>query len=323
MKRKIPILLMVFLILLIGKAEAVTLIQKIGEGSIKTNVVAGQEVKLKFINNGGTFSGWKVESENVTINSANTDVSFIMPNENVVIKADYILVKYTVSYNANGGSGTISSQTVAKGSAVTLSSTKPTRTGYTFKGWSTSSSATSASYSAGASMTPTGDTTLYAVWSPITYTIAYNKNGGSGTMSSSTHTYDAAKNLTANSFTRSGYTFSGWATSSSGSVVYANKASVKNLSSTSGATVTLYAKWTQTTKTCACSYCSRTITSGTYCSTCSTNCWNCGECSCYCDGWCEDDSDYGGSTGDDYIGGSGMGVYCVECGNPETQCTCR
>ena len=45
MKRKIPILLMVFLILLIGKAEAVTLIQKIGEGSIKTNVVAGQEVK--------------------------------------------------------------------------------------------------------------------------------------------------------------------------------------------------------------------------------------------------------------------------------------
>ena len=56
---------------------------------------------------------------------------------------------YTISYNANGGSGAPSSQTKLHGTTLTLSSVKPTRTGYAFLGWSTSSSATSASYSSG------------------------------------------------------------------------------------------------------------------------------------------------------------------------------
>lgn len=87
--------------------------------------------------------------------------------------------------------------------------------------------------------------TLYAEWTPITYTIKYNGNGNtSGSTSDSTHTYDVAKNLTANGFAKTGYTFAGWATSASGSVAHGNSASVKNLSSTQGATVTLYAKWT-------------------------------------------------------------------------------
>ena len=92
----------------------------------------------------------------------------------------------------------------------------------------------------------TSNITLYAGWSPVKYKIAYNANGGSGTMSSTNHVYNIAQNLTANTFTRTGYTFAGWATTSTGSVAYANSASVKNLSSTSGATVTLYAKWTVT-----------------------------------------------------------------------------
>ncbi len=77
-----------------------------------------------------------------------------------------------------------------------------------------------------------------------TYTIVYNANGGSGTMSNSTHTYDVAKNLNANKFTRTGYTFLGWATSSTATkATYTDKQSVKNLTSTDGATVTLYAVW--------------------------------------------------------------------------------
>ena len=62
-------------------------------------------------------------------------------------------------------------------------------------------------------------------------------------MANSTHEYGTAKALTANSFTKTGYTFAGWATSSSGVKVYDNQASVTNLSSTNGATVELWAVW--------------------------------------------------------------------------------
>ena len=74
---------------------------------------------------------------------------------------------YTVSYNANGGSGAPSSQSLDYGQTITLSSTVPTRSNYSFLGWSTSSTATSASYSAGGSYARYSNTTLYAVWQQV------------------------------------------------------------------------------------------------------------------------------------------------------------
>ena len=71
---------------------------------------------------------------------------------------------YTVSYDANGGTGAPTSQTKWYGENLTLSSTVPTRAGYTFLGWSTSSSATSATYSAGSTYSSNSAATLYAVW---------------------------------------------------------------------------------------------------------------------------------------------------------------
>lgn len=70
----------------------------------------------------------------------------------------------TVSFNANGGSGAPSMQLKNYGSSLTLPSTKPTKRAAHFLGWSTSSSATSASYSAGGSYSGNGNVTLYAVW---------------------------------------------------------------------------------------------------------------------------------------------------------------
>ncbi len=154
------------------------------------------------------------------------------------------LYPYQIKYNANGGSNCPSTQSKDYGKTTVLSSTIPTRTGYTFLGWSTSSSATSATYSAGGNYTANADATLYAVWKANTYTVKYNANGGSGTMSNSSHTYDVSKSLTSNTFTRSGYTFLGWSTSSSAtSATYTNGQSVKNLTSTNGGTVNLYAVW--------------------------------------------------------------------------------
>ena len=150
---------------------------------------------------------------------------------------------YSVKYNANGGSGAPSSQTKWHGTALTLSSTKPTRTGYTFKGWATSSSG-SVAYAAGASYTANNSVTLYAVWRAKSYTVSYNANGGSGAPSSQTKTHGVALTLSSTKPTRTNYSFAGWATSSSStSVVYTAGSSY-----TANASVTLYAVWEQSYK---------------------------------------------------------------------------
>ena len=152
---------------------------------------------------------------------------------------------YTLSYNANGGSGAPSSQTgTGVGSyTFTISSTKPTRTGYTFLGWSLSSTATSASYQPGGSITLTANDTLYAVWKANTYTVSYNANGGSGAPSNQTKTYGVTLTLSNTKPTRTGYTFSAWNTAQNGSgTSYAPGGSY-----TANAAVTLYAQWTANT----------------------------------------------------------------------------
>ncbi len=127
----------------------------------------------------------------------------------------------------------------------------PTRTGYIFSGWYTSSSSGTKVGSGGASYTPSANITLYAHWTPITYTVKYNGNGNTGgATASSTHTYDVAKNLTANGFTRTGYKFVNWNTKADGSgTTYTNQQSVKNLTATNGATINLYAQWAPITYT--------------------------------------------------------------------------
>ena len=195
---------------------------------------------------------------------------------------------YTIAFNSNGGS-TCNSQTAtwnfdgwyngsikvtadstvttvgnhtlnASWNGGTISLPTPTKTGYTFGGWFSESSLTN---QVSNSTAYTSNKTLYAKWTEITYTVAYNGNGAtSGSTANSSHTYDVAKALTANGYERkytvtynhnytgstntsrtATYTFNGWATSASGAKVYNNAQSVTNLSSANGATVTLYANW--------------------------------------------------------------------------------
>ena len=74
------------------------------------------------------------------------------------------LASYAVTYNANGGTGQPATQTKYYGQNLTLSTSRPTRSGYTFKGWATSSSATTATYQPGATYTANAALVLYAVW---------------------------------------------------------------------------------------------------------------------------------------------------------------
>ena len=146
---------------------------------------------------------------------------------------------YKISYNANGGSGAPSSQTKWYGQNLTLSKTKPTRTGYSFLGWSTSSSATSATWPAGGTYKANAADTLYAVWKANTYTVKYNANGGSGAPGNQTKTYGKTLTLSSVKPTKTNYNFKGWGTSASSTTVsYAPGASY-----TKNASITLYAIW--------------------------------------------------------------------------------
>lgn len=144
---------------------------------------------------------------------------------------------YKVTYNANGGSGAPSQQTKWHGTNLTLSTTKPSRTGYTFKGWATSASG-SVAYASGASYTANVAVTLYAVWQAVTYKVTYNANGGSGAPGQQTKTYGVTLKLSTTKPTRTNYNFKGWAKTASGAVAYAAGANY-----TANAVITLYAVW--------------------------------------------------------------------------------
>lgn len=146
---------------------------------------------------------------------------------------------YTVSYNANGGSNAPGSQTKWKDQTLTLSTQKPTRTGYTFLGWSTSSTASSATYGAGDSYTANAAITLYAVWQVITYTVSYNANGGSGAPGSQTKTYGVNLTLSSVKPTKTNYNFKGWALSAGSATVSYGAGGTY----TANASATLYAVW--------------------------------------------------------------------------------
>ena len=157
---------------------------------------------------------------------------------------------YKVTYSANGGSGAPSAQTKTYGIAITLSSAKPTRTGYTFLNWNTKSDGSGTTYASGASYTSNANITLYAIWKVNTYTINYNANGGKNAPSAQTKTYGVALTLSnvvptrttiEDNGTTTEYIFKGWATSStSTSVAYKAGASY-----TSNASITLYAVWSK------------------------------------------------------------------------------
>ena len=156
---------------------------------------------------------------------------------------------YTVKYDANGGKGTMLKSVHEVGVSSSILSNEFTRDGYIFSGWKTSKDGTTTLYQESANIlnaTNAGETlTLYAHWTPITYTVKYDPNGGSGTMYNSTFVYDKeGQTFTKNIFSRTGYTFLGWSTDRNAKAAsYTDESKVPNLTTTPGVTITLYAVW--------------------------------------------------------------------------------
>lgn len=227
----------------------------ITKGTSARSIALGFSFEMNF-SWSGSFAGTKSASGSISV-SAKTS--------------------YKISYNANGGSGAPSQQTKWHGTSITLSKTKPSRTGYTFKGWATSSSG-GVAYSSGASYTANTSVTLYAVWQVITYKVTYNANGGSGAPGQQTKTYGVTLKLSTTKPTRTNYNFKGWAKSSTGSVAYASGANY-----TSNAAITLYAVWElaykpptiSSVKVYRCNSSGTAIETGTYCKL--TFNWSCSQ----------------------------------------------
>lgn len=147
------------------------------------------------------------------------------------------LKSYTVTYNANNGTGAPAAQTKWHEQTLTLSSTKPTRTGYKFRKWL--SSAQNQEYDPGDFYGHNESTTMTAQWTPNTYTVTYDANGGTGAPAAQTKTHGTALTLSSAKPTRAGYNFLGWSeTKDATTATYAAGGSY-----TKNAKVTLYAVW--------------------------------------------------------------------------------
>ena len=133
---------------------------------------------------GYTFKGWDKE------------IPKTMPAENITVKAQWKINQYTITFDTNGGSE-IAPITQDYGTEITAPD-KPTRKGYTFKGWDKEIPETM----------PAENITVKAQWEINQYTIAFDTNGGSEI---APITQDYGTEITApDNPTRKGYTFKGW-----------------------------------------------------------------------------------------------------------------
>ena len=163
------------------------------------------------------------------------------------------LQRYDITYNNNGGTGSIDATTKDYGANFTLPANAGTmtKTGYHIANWRLGS-ASGTSYSLGGTYDGNADAEFYASWESNPYQVIFHKNGGQGeNMTNQSFNYDEAQNLKANTYAPaegSHKYFTGWNTQPNGSgTPYADKASVQNLV-TSG-TITLYAQWADHTYT--------------------------------------------------------------------------
>lgn len=183
--------------------------------------------------------------------------------------------EYKLSFSANGGTGEMESITKEENEKINLPAVKFSRTGFEFLNWNTVADGSGTSYTDGAEFTFNTDTMLHAQWKEkkaapsnpenpdqpqnpenptkpqqpqtpetpstpkTTYTVIFDANGGNGTIASISVEEGSEITLPENTFTKTGYSFAGWATSADGNVSYSDKAKISITGN-----ITVYAKWT-------------------------------------------------------------------------------
>ena len=232
-----------------------------------THQYPANNVELKKVEKTGyQFLGWTIGQEGSgSFMTGVKDFSSNIADDDATIQlyANWAPITYNISYNLNGGTNG-SSAPISGTFDNTITISNPTRTGYTFTGWTANGLDTSTAYCGLNQWTDSsikvsetsfknlrstsGTVTIIANWNANKYTVQYNGNGNTGgSTASQTFTYDQTSTLQYNGFTKTGYVFIGWNTQANGSgTSYIAGQSVKNLTSINGGTVTLYAQWQAT-----------------------------------------------------------------------------
>ena len=212
---------------------------------IQQTVLAGQAniLDIKPAREGYEFVRW------------DTGVKTYDPGEPISVESDIILnaiwedKSYNVTLYANGGifSGDIDGEVsrtydhneeINRGDLVD----EPIRDGYEFLGWSENPGATEQQYEKDIKINCTKDMELYAVWKEVTYIITYDANGGFGLEITAEVAPGESVKLIANPYTRNGYQFLGWSTSS----LAINAEYLAGKQYTPTKSTTLYAVWKKT-----------------------------------------------------------------------------
>jgi len=197
-------------------------------------IVAANEGHL--VKTGHSFIGWNTKADG-TGTSYLPNATFKIVSENITLFAQWVINHYTVSFDVAGGSA-VSNQTVNHGEKASQPTTEPTKAGYTFGGWYTDVMLTD-TYDFNTVIT--ANTTIYAKWEPLEYTVSFEVSGGSTVPSQSVENGKKASEPTPEP-TKAGYTFAGWYTSSTGNTPFIfDNAIIED--------TIVYAKWNPVTYT--------------------------------------------------------------------------
>ena len=195
------------------------------------------------------FVGWALDADGEMTYADGAKVSKLTAEHEaeVTLYAVWSEQYYTVSFDGGDGLGSMQSVKVPMSGKVSLPANAFVKEGWHFAGWATQENG-EAVYTDGAEIsaltqTVGGSVTLYAVWEEDYYLVRYNANGGEGTMAEQKVKLSETAALTANAFSKEGYTFVGWATSADGEAVYDDAEQVTALASQNGAVIELYAVW--------------------------------------------------------------------------------
>ncbi len=234
-----------------------------GNGSTKGNMLPQEFVynkaqklnKNAFSKTGYTFKGWNTKQDGSGKNYPNQYVVSDLTtdaNGQVTLYAQWTPNKYRIVFYGNGNTGgSMDAQEVTYDQTVTLNPNSFVKAGATFTGWNTQADGKGIGYGNQAeikNLITQGDFALFAQWSSNKYQVIFNGNGNDeGSMSAQPFTYGESKNLSKNAFSKTGYTFTGWSTTSNGSVEYTDQAAYNY--NTEDSSVTLYAIWEANTYT--------------------------------------------------------------------------
>ena len=193
-----------------------------------------------FTKYGYTFRGWSTSLDGEV--EYTDGASYTMGTDSTyTLFAVWEAIYNNLTFESNGGSGNMSDMKIAVASSINLTRNCFIKPGYTFNGWSTTPDGEVEYQDCDTYVMGTDSAyVLYAVWEINDNTLSFDSNGGDGNMPTMTITTNSSKRLLSNSFSKPGYTFVGWSTTSEGEVEYANGDSYTMGTDSS---YTLYAVW--------------------------------------------------------------------------------